>query len=102
MPSRRRRQSPSRSRKVTDIPFKCQYLQKTYTKSQLLSIADKLRVSVPSHATVKEICSAITKQRPDLMRASWKNWLTDFGVNNFEPVKGAIGGGLLGGAAIGG
>ncbi len=36
------------------------------------------------------------------MRASWKNWLTDFGVNNFEPVKGAIGGGLLGGAAIGG
>ena len=69
-------------------------------------LADALHVEIPRGASANQICKAITKQRPDLMRKSWKNWLAAFLTIKWEALKwgaaGHAGDLVLGTGGIGG
>ena len=88
--------SRSRSRGMRETPFRCEYLKKSYTKSELMELAAALGVRLAPRITAVGVCLQIAKQRPDLMRTGWKNFLFNIGSIAASAAVGGIGGHFYG------
>ncbi len=77
--TRRCRKPKKQSVMSHDVRKKCDILQGSYTKKELLHIANILKIGVNRNMTENSICRMIALSRPDLMKGSGWKWLKGIG-----------------------